>query len=330
MNGDMRADGPGAEASRACRDDVRPDRGVDYSHRVIAHVPPWGALTVGDVILNNLALGLFLTAFPAAVLRPELFAAALPAAFFFSWLLLLADLVMLIFDLGSPSRFHHMLRTVRPLSPMWVGVWSLSLSAFFMTFPALWGLAALLARTGLLSPPVQNAVVAFFQTRAAEAWLVGLAFFGMLPVMIGLCYKGVLFSATSRPMWRLARWFPAYLTSGGVLLGAICLFGFTLLSGVVARPLLPALIPLLLLDMLFLEGHLAPLFHQRRGAAELAHYAAALDGAAALCFMAALYRPLEPLVPLGVLCALAAAALGRYAFIMERPGLTVRRRPRAA
>lgn len=309
-----------------CHDDIRPDGGVDYRHRVIAHVPPWGGLTVADVILNNLALGLFLVAFPAAMLRPELFAAALPVAFVLSWLILMADLVLLIFDLGSPLRFHHMLRTVRPLSPMWVGVWGLSFSAFFMTLPALWGLIALLVRAGFLPASLRETLVPFFQTHAVEAWLVGLAFLGMLPVMVGLCYKGVLFSATSRPMWKFARWFPAYLTSGAVLLGAVVLFGIGLLAGVEARPLLPAMIPLLLLDMLFLEGHLIPLFRQRRRTVEIGHGAAVLDGAAALCFLASLYRPLAALSPLGVACALLAAALGRYAFVMDRPSLTIHER----
>lgn len=86
------------------------------------------------------------------------------------------------------------------------------------------------------------------------------------------------------------------------------------------------MIPLLLLDMLFLEGHLIPLFRQRRRAVEIGHGAAVLDGAAALCFLASLYRPLAALSPLGVVCALLAAALGRYAFVMDRPPLTIHER----
>lgn len=33
--------------------------------------------------------------------------------------------VLLIMDLGRPERFHHMLRVVKPTSPMSVGSWTL-------------------------------------------------------------------------------------------------------------------------------------------------------------------------------------------------------------
>jgi len=33
---------------------------------------------------------------------------------------------ILVYDLGRPSRFHHMLRVFRPTSPMNMGVWILS------------------------------------------------------------------------------------------------------------------------------------------------------------------------------------------------------------
>lgn len=53
---------------------------------------------------------------------------------------------------------------------------------------------------------------------------------------------------------------------------------------------------------------------------------AALDGVAAVCFLASLYRPLAALSSLGVACALIATALGRYAFVMDRPLLTMHER----
>lgn len=44
---------------------------------------------------------------------------------------------LLIFDLGRPERFHHMLRVIKLRSPMSVGTWGLSIFGVFTTLSAL-------------------------------------------------------------------------------------------------------------------------------------------------------------------------------------------------
>lgn len=307
---------------------------VDYSGRPLARRPPWGELTLVDVLLNNMALGLFLIALTGAVLAPEAVGAALPPAFVLAWLFLLCDLAVLVLDLGDPLRFHHMLRTVRPLSPMWIGVWALTASAVGMTFPALWGIlkTALAAghlpglREALLARPTEDALL--FTLAAGVGWAAAPF------AAAGLVYKGVLFSATSQAIWGRARWFPAYITSGAILVG-LALFALLNLwaeTGFI-RPLLLAMLPLLVGDALFLELELRPLLRRAGLGREerKARLAAAFDGLVVLCLAAVVFGGFSGMWMLvffwpGLAGALLAACLGRAAFLLAggRPSRELR------
>ena len=50
--------------------------------------------------------------------------------------LLFADLVCLVLDLGDPLRFHHMLRVFKPSSPMSLGTWCLTIYSLPLTVAA--------------------------------------------------------------------------------------------------------------------------------------------------------------------------------------------------
>ncbi|HEV8634832.1 MAG TPA: NrfD/PsrC family molybdoenzyme membrane anchor subunit [Chloroflexota bacterium] len=104
-----------------------------------------------------------------------------------------AGVPLLVEDLGRPARFHHMLRIVKPRSPMSAGSWAL---AFFGAFAA--GSALL-------------------QELAAPPWLrraVGLC--GLPFATFVASYTGVLLAATAVPLWAKARLFlpPLFLLSG--------------------------------------------------------------------------------------------------------------------
>jgi formate-dependent nitrite reductase membrane component NrfD len=92
---------------------------------------------------------------------------------------------LLIADLGRPARFLHMLRVLRPSSPMNVGTWILS------AFGACAGLAALPAIAKSPAALHRSGRLAF-----AGAGLSGLALTG---------YTGVLLAATAVPVWQGAR-----------------------------------------------------------------------------------------------------------------------------
>ena len=99
-----------------------------------------------------------------------------------AWLVSFAGMavspVLLISDLGRPGRFHHMLRVVKPTSPMSLGAWVLS--GFGASVPLvvgheLTGRFALLDRigrvgAGLLGPPLATYTAVLVADTAIPAW----------------------------------------------------------------------------------------------------------------------------------------------------------------
>jgi Ni/Fe-hydrogenase subunit HybB-like protein len=205
-----------------------------YAMQPITKTPNWGVLTALDLLLNNVAVGTFLTTIVAVLLRPEWFAPVFPWALILSLLLLGADLLLLVLDLGDPKRFHHMLRVFKPSAPMSLGTWSLSL------FGVLLGLAALAAFVQLWGGPIWLDWVAR-----------GLAVVALIPALGSILYKGVLFSVTSQPGWQDARWLGAYVCNSAVLMGSALLLFLAAAAGAgeAAASLRLALLGLLLLDV---------------------------------------------------------------------------------
>ncbi|MCU1426710.1 MAG: polysulfide reductase [Actinomycetia bacterium] len=98
----------------------------------------------------------------------------------------------LVADLGRPARFHHMLRVVRPTSPMNVGSWLLS------AYGPMVGIAALSDVTG------RARVLGAVATWGAAALAPGVA-----------TYTGVLLADTAIPAWHDARrMIPALFAAG--------------------------------------------------------------------------------------------------------------------
>lgn len=106
----------------------------------------------------------------------------------------IASPLLLISDLGKPARFHHMMRVVKPTSPMSVGSWIL----------ALYGPAAVsaagLAELGRL-PRLRR--------------LAGMAAAGLGPALS--TYTAVLIGNTAVPVWQGARHaLPAVFAAGSI------------------------------------------------------------------------------------------------------------------
>ncbi len=172
-----------------------------YATLPVTKAPNWHGLVAWDMLLNNLSTGLFLAAALGELAAPTAFTAVAGAAYPVALLLLLADLVCLVLDLGDPLRFHHMLRVFKPTSPMSLGTWCLT--AFSLPLTVL-GVLWLL--------PEDGPTVTWVRRLAVVA--------GLLPALGAAVYKGVLFSTSSQPVWREARWLGAYLVSAAFLLGA--------------------------------------------------------------------------------------------------------------
>jgi Polysulphide reductase, NrfD len=168
-----------------------------YAGQVVTHAPPWHGHVVWDLLFNNLATGLYLTAAVCELAAPLVFTRITTWAYPIALGLLLIDLVFLVLDLGDPLRFHHMLRVFKPSSPMSLGTWCLTMFSLPLT-----GLAAM----SLFGEP---------------GWLRGTLILAALPFAFGsAAYKGVLFSVTAQPGWKEARWCGAYLINSAILLGA--------------------------------------------------------------------------------------------------------------
>src|ERR1700730_1627922 len=92
--------------------------GPGYANGPVTKAPDWHGFVAWDLLFNNLTTGLFLVAAFGDLAAPEVFATVARVAYPVALVFLLTDLMCLIFDLGDPLRFHHMLRVFKPSSPM--------------------------------------------------------------------------------------------------------------------------------------------------------------------------------------------------------------------
>jgi hypothetical protein len=185
---------------------------MGYANGPATKAPNWHGLVAWDMLFNNLATGLFLVAGLGELLLPNVFTSVATVAYPIALLFLTADLICLVLDLGDPLRFHHMLRVFKPSSPMSLGTWSLT--AFSLPLTILAALSFL---------PGDGPVILWLRRLAVIA--------GLLPALGSALYKGVLFSTSSQPGWKDARWLGAYLTTSAILLGAAGLLTIAIVMG---------------------------------------------------------------------------------------------------
>jgi len=186
--------GPGAAGGRRRkgRGDrnavVPPAEFTSYYGRPVVKAAPWehdvpAYLFLGGVAAGSslLAAGADLTGRPA--LRRTGRLAALGG--------LVLSLAALVHDLGRPGRFHHMLRVVKPTSPMSVGTWLLTLYGPFA------GLAAVGELRGRLPRRARDGRLG--RLLGASARPAGLTAAALAPTIAS--YTAVLLSDTATPTW---------------------------------------------------------------------------------------------------------------------------------
>jgi hypothetical protein len=263
---------------------------VGYGYRPVTKVPNWHGLVTWDILLNNMSTGLFIAAALGELTAPAGFRALADVAYPVALLLLTADLVCLVLDLGDASRFHHMLRIWKPSSPMSLGTWVLTAYSGPVT------LLALMSFLPAGGPALEWA--RRFLLVAGSALALGAA-----------AYKGVLFSTTAQAGWRHARWLGAYLANSALVLGTaeLMLLGIVLGRPAAVAPLRSALLLLLLLNLVVLSLVLVDL----RASLSRARAPRVLGTIGALVLVAGL------LVPLGLLAVgTPAAAIGAVLMIL--------------
>jgi Ni/Fe-hydrogenase subunit HybB-like protein len=189
-----------------------------YAPFEVTKAPSWHGLVALDLLFNNLATGLFLVAAIGELVAPATFTSAARLAYPVALALLLTDLSMLVLDLGDPLRFHHMLRVIKPGSPMSFGTWSLTLFSFPLAV-----IVAIEAVEALDLMPGRSAALEWARKAAVVV--------GLLPAFGSVAYKGVLFSTSSQPGWKDARWLGGYLVNSAFMLGCAEWVVLSLLGG---------------------------------------------------------------------------------------------------
>jgi Ni/Fe-hydrogenase subunit HybB-like protein len=259
-----------------------------YEGRTITHAPAWSGLVTWDLLFNGITTGLFLVAAVCELTAPGVFASTARVAYGVALVFLLVDLASLVLDLGDPLRFHHMLRVLKPGSPMSVGTWCLTLYSLPLTVAA--AISVLPGDWTRLEAVRHVAIVA-----------------GLLPALGSAVYKGVLLSTNAQPGWKDARWLGGYLTSSAITLGCAGMLSLSLAmnEGRAAAALRLALGILVAANLI----PLALLAVDVRAALARAYRPRELSGLASVCVVGGVLLPLCLLVAGAAPRALLAAAL---------------------
>jgi formate-dependent nitrite reductase membrane component NrfD len=143
----------------------------------------WPFLIDVYFFLGGLAGGAFVIATAAMLVDSARYRNVTRVGYYLAFLALLPCPIILIVDLGVPSRFLNMVLTFNPLSPMSMGAWAL------LGFSAAAFLAVLL--TLLEDTSTRNL--------SGPKLVVGIV--GGFFAFFLAAYPGVLLGATARPMW---------------------------------------------------------------------------------------------------------------------------------
>jgi formate-dependent nitrite reductase membrane component NrfD len=160
-----------------------------YRDVPILKQPTWNHEVAAYFFFGGISAGSALIASIAEVVGGERHKRLAHTAHYVSFAALLPCPPLLIDDLGTPSRFHHMLRIFKPSSPMNLGSWALIVHGAGATLTVL----NMLAREGKL-PPLLGRLFRLLPERL----LAGL---GMPGSFLLAGYTGVLLGTTSVPVW---------------------------------------------------------------------------------------------------------------------------------
>lgn len=166
----------------------------------------WGWQIILYFFLGGTGGGAYLVATLADFLGSRKDASLIRTGRYLAFVCVLISPILLIWDLGRPERFHHMLRVLKLRSPMSLGTWALSMFGLCSGLTT----AYQMAQDGVLNwLPFFPRVFKALPVKLIE--IIG-SFFGVFVAS----YTGVLLAATAVPIWARARHIlgPLFLTSG--------------------------------------------------------------------------------------------------------------------
>jgi len=173
------------EAGRSAAEQAR----ESYYGVPVVHKPHWKWSIVLYFFLGGISGASYVIATLARLAGGPQLHSVTRAGRYLSFLTVIPAPLLLIYDLGRPERFHHMLRVLKLRSPMSLGAWGLVAFSLFS------GLSALIqaGQDGLLGRWSQQ------RLRALPDRLIGLL--GSGPAFFLSGYTGVLLAATAVPLW---------------------------------------------------------------------------------------------------------------------------------
>ena len=197
-----------------------------YQQHDTVHFPDWKNIIVWDLFFNNLTAGFMFVTMITWLTAPALFGPVMPIALTLAFFIVLFDLLLLVADLGDHVRFLHAMRVLHPTSPLSVGVVGLIFYSImlFIALAIYWVTVALLATIGL-PPEVVVVLDVLFRLFAVLA---------LIAACVVICYKGVVFSCTSQPGLKKARWLTCWVASDALTMGMGLLIVLSLVFGQIA------------------------------------------------------------------------------------------------
>lgn len=156
--------------------------------------PHWAWYIVWYFFLGGIAGGAYFTAAIADYFGGPREREMAKVGYYIAWPLVVISGILLILDLGTPSRFLNMLTEFKWQSPMSVGAWGLAVFGAFATA------SAFLAYFDRGPMPVLSMAEA---DRLRYRRMIGLV--GMLSGFFLASYTGVLLSSTAVPVWTAGR-----------------------------------------------------------------------------------------------------------------------------
>lgn len=173
----------------------RPDQGAAVAHTRDAYRdvpilkrPTWGHEIAAYFFFGGISSGAAIIGSLASLVDGTRHTTLARTAHYVSLAALLPCPPLLIDDLGKPERFHHMLRVIKPSSPMNLGAWALTAHGGMATLTV----GHMLAKEGKL--PLLGPLARLLPERLLAA--------GALPSALALGgYTGVLLGTSSIPVW---------------------------------------------------------------------------------------------------------------------------------
>lgn len=172
--------------------------------------PDWGMLIVIYFFLGGIAGGSYFTAAIADNFGGPRDRKVVRIGYWLSLPLVLICGILLILDLGVPSRFLNMLMTFKFWDPMSIGAWMLGVFGLFCFLSSVLSLSS---SEGLVSVRRRVSLV------------------GTLAGFFLASYTGVLLSATALPFWSEARLMGALFLASGASTGMAAISVLLFLSG---------------------------------------------------------------------------------------------------